>query len=249
MSKEDKTSKVPTFMTKMSAQLKEKNKSSTEEAAENSATLSRKMAAISSLRESTLRGGNKMDRSSKERGKILSSLPDALARIDRHLTLKDSEPSGEYDGQDSGAPAPSQGIPLENVVPGSVRSLFWYLFRFGLYTRGPLRSQGCFTAFGMLLVLSVAMSAQSMVWLGPGMVSSGSLYISTAFLMRLALSSGIAFAVYTGAGWCFGRLARRHVQEGGWVFGISIVVNACAPLMVAQTVYILVHHAFLGEAF
>lgn len=248
MSMEDPHSKGPSFSRKRPVQPKQKPERRTDDPADSPATLSHKMAAISSMRASTVEADKREKSSGKGISRMLSSLPDALARIDRKLTLSDSMVAGDGFHDDSTSASPSRSMTKPEPDPGSIRAIFWYLFRFGLYTLGPLKSQSRFVVIGMWIVLSLSISAQAMVWLGPGVVTSGSVYISKEFLLRLAGSTSAAFIIYVIIGMCFYWLADND-DKSGPITGVGIVVNACAPLMLVQTAYILVHHALLGESF
>jgi tetratricopeptide (TPR) repeat protein len=127
--------------------------------------------------------------------------------------------------------------------------MLWFLFRFDRFVEGAVAHQSRFFVVGWCFILSLSLSVQLMEWMGPGVVTSGPVYLSRTFLLCLALSmvAGVGGSVALGA--VLSLLSDR--KEGGLrIFdGFCIVVNAFLPLAVVLSTYLLVHHAFLAEAF
>lgn len=216
---------------------------------EEAVTLSTKMAAISTLRESTLQMKPQGAAPQRSRETVMSTLPDALSQVDRKLHLNESQlmstaASGDPAGSSSVGPARPKP-----VDPGSLRYALWFLFRFDLFAEGPLSRQSRFFVVGWCLILSLSLSVQLMEWMGPGVVTSGPVYLSRTFLLCLAFSLAAGLGGCVGIGALLSLLSGQKEARLRVFEGIRIVVNAFLPLAVVLSTYLLVHHAFLGEAF
>jgi len=248
MPSEPSNSKIPSRSAPVPAQAGAAPKEVTETSKEVSARISEKMAAISTMRDSTTRGVQKKAKSQREKAMNFSSLPDALARIDRRLNIENSpQPSLKEESAHNDA-TKKQDV-LDDPPPGSLRSLTWLLFRFGRYVHGPMLRQSPFTVIGVWFILSLSLCAQVIDWVGPSLTMATSLYASPEFYLRLLASfvAGALLYLLTAIGFKF--LASTDELQVGLLYSLQIVVNAFLPLAAAQSLYILIHHAFLGEAF
>jgi hypothetical protein len=214
----------------------------------NPAALSEKMAAISSLRESTTQKPGKKP-AWHERGLAQSSLPEALSRVDRRLRME-GVPQRISDAQKALEKARSSDeVQMEDPDPGPVTALIWFMLRFGRFVQGPMLRQTPLMLIGLLILLSMTFCVHLMEWTHPSLTTITSLYTSPAFFLRLGASFVFAMCFYLGISFLLIRWIRSGETGISTLFGLRIVVNAFLPLGVVQIIYVLLHHLLLGEAF
>lgn len=215
----------------------------------NPAALSEKMAAISSLRESNSPSGSKIGGNWHERAKMMSSLPEALSRVDRRIRLQNLPEHMQEAERAMEEALSSEELLAEDPDPGTLRVLTWFLFRFGRFVRGPMLRQTPFMLIGLLIILSMSFSAQGMEWTMPSLTSVSSVFVTGSFFLRLLVMVAAAAGFYLLLSLLLVHLLKVGEDRARLMFGIRVVVNAFLPLAVVQSFYVLLHNAVLGEAF
>lgn len=207
------------------------------------ASLSEKLAAISTLRESTPREENRRKRSWRDGDLAPSSLPEALSRVDRKLRM-DALPQQTEEKESA-----DEEVQIEDPNPGIFSEAFWFIFRFGRFVRGPMLRESRLLLIGILFFLALSMCAQTLEWVGPAFSATRTLFSPSVFSLLLALTVVPAVLFYTVSGWVLLRGMRNAASEVNPLFGLRVVVNAFLPLGMVQSVYLILNSVVFREAF
>ena len=206
--------------------------------------LSRKLASISSLPESS-----KEKAPWSEHVRVYSTLPEALSKMNRKMRVDElpeqlakvevALEEEEY----------NEVMHVEDPDPGVLLSGMWFLFSFGKFVRGPMLRQSKGEVLGLMLFLCVAMCSQGMEWSHASLVSVLPVMWVREFYLRLSWVMGAVFAASLIMGllisWALGTWERGLP---GFT-GLRIVVNALLPLGIIQLFLMILQLSMYGEAY
>ncbi|MEX2607270.1 MAG: hypothetical protein WD708_07990 [Kiritimatiellia bacterium] len=218
---------------------------------DTSAALSGKMAKISSIRDST--GFRESDPAWKEKAGAASTLPEAMARVNRKHRNEELKKQLDTTTPESSRPMKRQTtrepLNMEDPEPGPMRTLYWFVFRFGRFANGVLLAQPI--GYSVVFVFLVALGSvyHSLGLLVPGSPGPNRLF-GSGFPLRV-VGGGVLLGVicFFGVSFIFNRVLQARCGKVGKGFGYKVVAQAFAPLAVLQIMALIAFSLLWGEAF
>ncbi len=216
-----------------------------------SAALSGKMAKISSIRESTDFKGS--DPNWKEKAGATSTLPEAMARLNRkhrNEELRNQlDTSKPVSGKSLKRTPTKEPLNVEDPAPGPMRTLHWFIFRFGRFANGVLLAQSIWYSVFFAGLVALGSIYHSLGLLVPGTPGPNSL-LGGAFVLRV-LGGGflLGLVFFSALSFLFNWVVGARYGKVGNGFGFKVVAQAFVPLAVCQILAVMVFSLLWGEAF
>lgn len=214
------------------------------------AALSGKMAEISSMRESGTPIPEHKSYGAKNKGG--STLPQAMARVHRkhqedeiRERLQGKKNTGKPEVHKAGI---SSDLRMEDPDPGFEKSLFWFLFSFGRFSKGVLLVQSLPVTLLFWMLCGLGSILLSVGWLIP-VAGPGPVYDSLFTSRVLAGGMLLGMGGFLAASLALFLILRKKFGGIGKLYGLKVVVNAFLPLALGQLFTMGYGTLSLGESY